>query len=255
MLSVSSHPHRRLVLSSIGLAATVLLGSAVTSATAASTTYQLDLGRRSDFVAQTNLVQCVGASVQMMINMTIGKPDRTAATQRRYQEIARSWSGLTRDGRARRGASVWGWASALILADAGPYQVVGARTIDEALLTAAKAMRATNRPVGLLMWQGRHAWVMSGFRATRDPLLEGARVTSVIVEDPLYPRDSRTWGPSPAPGSTLTVQELSRQFVPRRHSTRSPQLSGKYVVVVPYVLPVGGGSESAGPLRWTFRGK
>ena len=101
-------------------------------------------------------------------------------------------------------------------------------------------MRRTGRPVGLLMWRGRHAWVMSGLRATRDPLLPGARVTSVIVEDPLYPRDSRTWGPSPAPGSRLTVAQLGRQFVPRRRSNQwiqSAALSGKYVVVVPFTDP------------------
>jgi hypothetical protein len=114
--------------------------------------------------------------------------------------------------------------------------VVGSRSIDDALLIAAQAIRRTGRPAGLLMWHGRHAWVMSGFRATRDPLLPGARVTSVIVEDPLFPLDSATWGPSPGPGSRLTVAQLARQFVPRRRSSRSPQLRGKYVVVVPAQL-------------------
>jgi hypothetical protein len=244
-------PRRHFVVPALGLSAAILLGGTAGPATAApavaapparvttaaAVPYRLDLGRRADFVAQTNLVQCVGASVQMMVNMIRRETDRTAATQRRYQQIARSWSGLRRPGgEERRGASVWGWTSALILADAGPYRVVGATTIDQALLIAAQAMRTTGRPVGLLMWRGRHAWVMSGFTATRDPLRPGARVTSVIVEDPLYPRDSRTWGPSPAPGARLTVRQLGRQFVPRRQSSRSPQLSGKYVVVVPYEI-------------------
>jgi hypothetical protein len=196
----------------------------------------MDLGRPSDFVAQTNLVQCVGASMQMMLNMMGVQSDRSAATQLRIQRLARANSGPRPDGRERRGASVFGWAAGLELLGGGHYTVIGSDTIGGALLEAARAMRLTGRPVGLLMWRGRHAWVMSGFRATKDPLLPGARVTSVIVEDPLYPRDSRTWGRSPSPGARLTVAALGKQFVPRRRSTRAPWLSGKYVVVIPFVV-------------------
>jgi hypothetical protein len=238
---------------SIGLSAAVLVGMSVAPAFAApalaassartsiappaastSTAYRMDLGRRSDFVAQTNLVQCVGASMQMMLNMMGVVHDRTAATQLRLQRFARANSGPRPDGRERRGASVFGWAAGLEQFGGGRYMVIGSASIDGALLEAAKAMRLTGRPVGLLMWRGRHAWVMSGFTATADPLAPGARVRSVIVEDPLYPRDSRTWGPSPAPGARLTVAALAKQFVPRRLSTRAPWLSGLYVVVVPY---------------------
>ena len=197
--------------------------------------YQLDLGRRTDYVGQTNLVQCVGASMQMMLNMMSTRDDRTAATQLRLQRLAREWSGPSRNGRIRQGASVRGWARGLTLEGGGPYQVVGKDTVQEALLTAARAMRTTGRPVGLLMWRGRHAWVMSGFRATRDPLLPGARVTAAIVEDPLHPYgDSTTWGRSPRPGEALSIGELSTQFVRRRQSTLTPALSGKFVIVLPF---------------------
>ncbi len=86
------------------------------------------------------------------------------------------------------------------------------------------------------MWRGRDAWVMSGFRATGDPLVAGTRITAAIVEDPLYPHGSSVWGPSPRPGATLTPDELGRQFVPRRSSSRwgMRHLSGKYVLVLPY---------------------
>ena len=95
-------------------------------------------------------------------------------------------------------------------------------------------MQQTGRPVGLLVWRGRHAWVMSGFRATADPLTDGGRVTAAIVEDPLYPHGSKTWGPSPSPGEALSVKQLGRQFVPRRTSTFFSNLAGKYVLVLPY---------------------
>jgi hypothetical protein len=235
-MQVHSRAAHRLV--ALGLACLLLLAAAALPATAATKAYKLDLGTRTDFVAQTNFVQCVGASMQMMLNMIQPGADRTAATQLRLQELARSWSGQRPDGSERQGASVRGWAAGLNLLGAGPYQLVGTTTIDEALLTAAKAMRQTGKPVGLLMWRGRHAWVMSGFRATGDPLVAGTRVTAALVEDPLYPHGSRVWGPSPAPGAALTPAELGRQFVPRRTSSRwgMASLSGKYVLVLPYIV-------------------
>jgi hypothetical protein len=87
------------------------------------------------------------------------------------------------------------------------------------------------------MWRGRHAWVMSGFRATADPFAKGARVTAVIVEDPLYPHGSKVWGPSPAPGQALSVKQVGRQFVRRGNSAwGSSALAGMYVFVLPYEL-------------------
>jgi hypothetical protein len=224
-------------LAHVGFACLLLLGGAVAPATAATRAYTVDLGGRSDFVAQTNFVQCVGASMQMMLNMMDPDADRTAATQLKLQRLARQLSGQRPDGRERQGASVRGWAAGLNQLGAGPYRLVGTTTIDEAMLAAAQAMRRTGKPVGLLMWRGRHAWVMSGFRATGDPLVPGTRITAAIVEDPLYPHGSSVWGPSPAPGSALTVAELGRQFVPRRMSSRfGSALSGKYVLVLPFEL-------------------
>jgi hypothetical protein len=221
----------------LGLASLLMLAASTAPATAAGEAYKLDLGTRSDFVAQTNFVQCVGASMQMMLNMIQGDDDRTAAKQLELQQLARQLSGRRPDGDERQGASVRGWAAGLNLLGAGPYKLLGTTTIDEALLAAAKAMRQTGKPVGLLMWRGRHAWVMSGFRATGDPLVSGTRVTAVYVEDPLYPYGSSVWGKSPKPGAALTVAELGKQYVPRRHSSRfGPALSGKYVLVLPFEM-------------------
>ena len=223
----------------IGAACVLLLGASAAPVTATPRTFVIDLGVRSDFVAQTNFVQCVGASMQMMLNMMEPGADHSAATQQRLQALAREWSGPRPDGFERQGASVLGWATGLNLLGAGPYELAGTDTIEAALLAAARAIRLTGKPVGLLMWHGRHAWVMSGFRATTDPLSPDARVTAVFVEDPLYPYGSSAWGPSPAPGAALTPAELGRQFVPRRSSNRWPattwgtQLAGKYVLVLP----------------------
>jgi hypothetical protein len=219
----------------LALAGLLVLSFAPVTEAASPKAFRLDLGARSDYVAQTNLVQCVGASMQMMLNVVGARADRSAATQLRLQNLARAWSGPSRTGRVRQGASVRGWAAGLTMMGAGPYRVVGLPTIEEAMVTAAKAMRTTGRPVGLLVWRGRHAWVMSGFKATKDPLVPGSKVTAAIVEDPLYPHGgSSVWGRSPAPGSTLSVSELGRQFVRRRSSSRFGSLSGMYVLVLPF---------------------
>ena len=102
---------------SVGLAMAGLLVLSFAPVTEAATpkAFRLDLGGRSDYVAQTNLVQCVGASMQMMLNMVRPGADRSAATQLRLQNLARARSGPSRTGRVRQGASVRGWAAGLTM--------------------------------------------------------------------------------------------------------------------------------------------
>jgi hypothetical protein len=67
-------------------------------------------------------------------------------------------------------------------------------------------MRETGRPVGLVMWKGRHAWVMSGFTADADPRAgDDFKVTGIRVLDPLYPHGNSIWGASPKPNTLLTL--------------------------------------------------
>ena len=224
---------RRLGLAAVTLS--MLLATFPASAAAAPRAgYTLDLGRRADFVAQTNNVQCVGASTQMMLNID---PARRRSDCRDPVTAPDGRPGPERPASRRscpQGRRRHGLGYGLTLAGAGPYRVVGLPTIDEALLVAARAIASTGRPVGLLMWHGRHAWVMSGFTATADPFAPGARITGAIVEDPLYPHGSAVWGPSPAPGATLSVRTLARQFVPRASSWGTASLAGMYVLVLPY---------------------
>ena len=240
----TSRPRRRL-LGALLAGATLL--ALLPGAASGARAHTVDLAARADFVAQTNFVQCVGASMQMMLNIIEPGRDRSARTQRRLQDLARDWSGRRPDGRDRQGASVRGWAAGLNILGAGPYKLAGERTIEAALRTAARAIAETGKPVGLLVWRGRHAWVMTGFQATADPLTtDDFRVTRAMVMDPLYPHGSSVWGPSPRPGQALTPTVLGRQFVPRRMGSWSSgggsavpsQLGGKYVLVLPYELDV-----------------
>ncbi len=223
--------------------AAVLLAAAAPAPAAAAQGHTINVAERADFVAQTNFVQCVGASMQMMLNMIEPGRDGSAATQRTLQDLARTWSGTRPDGRERQGASVRGWAAGLNVLGAGPYRLVGEATLQAALQTAAQAIAGTGKPVGLLVWRGRHAWVMSGFTATADPRsTTDFTVTRAIVYDPLYPHGSSIWGSSPRPGAALTPEQVGRQFVPRRMSSwpgggtgmLQSALGGKYVLVLPY---------------------
>ena len=242
---MTSQPRRAARRALIGALVALQLLVLLPSSAGAVQEFRLDLAGKRDYVAQTNFVQCVGASMQMMLNIIGDTNDRTASTQLDLQNLARDLSGRRGDGRQRQGASVRGWAGGLNRLGAGPYRLIGTTTLEEALRVAAEAIRETGRPVGLLVWRGRHAWVMSGFHATADPRLsDDFAVTAAIVMDPLYPHGSSVWGPSPTPREALAPSELGRQFVPRRQGSMPSGsgpgvslmagLAGKYVLVLPY---------------------
>jgi hypothetical protein len=196
--------------------------------------YSLDLYRPGDHVAQYDGSWCVGASMQMMLNMIEpGRPDRTRATQSRLYRFSRRVSPWVEQS---PGASVYGWAEGLERLGAGGYAEMAARSLQGALRLAARQMRATRRPVGLLVWDGKHAWVMSGFRATADPrLTDDFTVTHVWVEDPYTGRVSPGWGPGLRPHTLLTARALAADFV--RHGNKyRPQYGerGMYVIVAPH---------------------
>jgi len=202
-------------------------GSAATDAEP----FAMNLYRRGDFIGQYTFEWCVGASLQMALNMATDESHTTRADQQALWEMARD-----RSFSPFGGANPTGWTAVLNELGVGPYELVSIPTLDEALTTAAEAIRATKRPVGLVMWRGRHAWVMSGFESTADPRTADAfDVTGIRVLDPLYPHGSSTWGSSPRPNSLVSPATLAKQFVVR-DSTRSRVNLGVatgYLMIVP----------------------
>ena len=172
--------------------------------------HSVNLARVADFVPQYTSNWCVGASLQMARSIITGNRNEARRSQRRLWEMARD-----RSPSPYGGANPIGWTAALNDMDLGPYRLVSRPTFDAAVRSAARALAATGRPVGLVMWAGRHAWVMTGFESTGDPRRdEDATVTHVRVMDPLYPKGSR-WGPSPAPNRLVRLETLARQYVMR----------------------------------------
>jgi hypothetical protein len=193
--------------------------------------FAMNLYRKGDFVAQYTFEWCVGASLQMALNMATTSSRTSRADQQELWEMARD-----RSFSPFGGANPTGWTAVLNELGIGPYELVSIPTLDEALATAAEAIRATKRPVGLVMWRGRHAWVMSGFESTADPRTgDDFDVTGVRVLDPLYPHGSSTWGKSPKPNSLVSPATLGKQFVVR-DVTRSRVNLGVptgYLMIVP----------------------
>jgi len=194
--------------------------------------FALNLYQEGDFVPQYTFDWCVAASIQIAHNLmddTGGGTWGDSAHQGELWEMARA-----RSSNSFNGANPLGWAQVLTEVGMGPYSVVSVADYEDALQTAAHAIADTGRPVGLVMWSGRHAWVMSGFESIGDPKqFPEFSVTGVRVLDPLYPHGSGQWGPSPAPNSLLTPEQLATQFVIREPRRWSTDLPTGYLLVLP----------------------
>jgi hypothetical protein len=162
--------------------------------------FDMNLASADDFVRQYTFEWCVGASLQMAVNMASDEQRDSRRDQEALWEMARD-----RSFSPFGGANPRGWTQALNDLGIGPYRLVSLPTFREALTVAAEAIRATDRPVGLVMWRGRHAWVRSGFESSADPRRHDEfEVTGIRVHDPLYPHGSSVWGRSPKPNSLVT---------------------------------------------------
>ena len=193
--------------------------------------FAMNLAKRADFVAQYTFEWCVGASLQMALNMATDE-ERTGR-----QDQADLWA-MARDRSFSPfgGANPRGWTAALNDLGIGPYELVSVPDYDDALATAAEAIRSTKRPVGLVMWRGRHAWVMSGFESSADPrTTDTFEVTGIRVHDPLYPHGSSVWGKSPKPNSLVSPATLARQFVERDNDRSRVDLgvASGYLLILP----------------------
>jgi hypothetical protein len=194
--------------------------------------FAMDLYRRGDFVSELAKVMCVPAAMQTSINIMSAHPDTSAKKQQSLYALARRLSPKTLKG---DGAEPEGWARGLTQLGFGKYAVDVEPTRVAAIHVAARVLRLTGRPVGLLVWRGAHSWVMSGFKATADPALtDNFRVTDVFIEDVWYPRVSSIWGASRPPDALVPVSLLHEDYLPWHRPTGAyPGKDGKYVLVIP----------------------
>lgn len=226
-----------------GVPGTASSGASAAPLDAPSGRFSMNLYEKGDFVSQYTPYWCVGASMQMMLNVIGVTDDATRAAQVRYMRTARSSGAPLRqvdhgqtveNAGGLRGAGSLGWARGLVSLGAGGYVQHAMKGYGATLRTAVEAIRTTRRPVGLIVWRGAHAWVMTGFTATADPLIDPEyRVTGVYIQDPWYPRVSSIWGAGQKPDSWISIKALRADFLPRRGGRWHAELAGKYVLVLP----------------------
>lgn len=169
----------------------------------------MQLFRASAWSQQATSTWCTAASTQMMLNLITGASDHSSSNQSTYMSYAVSHSQYVAQG---GGAEIDGWANTLTHFGAGTYAAVAPPSFDAAVKEAATRMRITGKPVGLVVMEGHHAWVMAGFTSTGgDPATTQAfTVTSVTVMAPDYPLIAY----DPAPGSQLSIATLATKLTP-----------------------------------------
>ncbi len=195
--------------------------------------FEMNLYHRGDFATQVTKIYCVPGAMQTMMNvMDSGATKASKRVQDRLHRLARR---LSTDRLRGQGSEPEGWARGLEHLGYGRFKVVAAAGRDGAIKLAARAIRRTNRPVGLLVWRGAHAWVMTGFKATADPALtDEYRVTHVRIVDVWYPRVSSIWGASVKPNTLVPVRKLPEDYLPwRRPLMKYPEKDRKFVLVMP----------------------
>lgn len=187
--------------------------------------FDMNLFEKGDFVKQATSSMCVGSATQTMMNIIdTGEPNRSTAYQEKLYTLARRLS-VSQQKLSSSGADPSGWAAALNEKGYGPYVLETAETRAGALRKAAEAIRETGKPVGLVVWGGRHAWVMSGFTATADPAYTNDfKVTAAYIEDPLGEVSANT---------LVKMSRLKQDFIEYRRGDLYPRREGKYVLVLP----------------------
>ncbi len=199
----------------------------------------MDLYRRDDFSHQGTKDWCVAGSTQTMMNiMRRGRNDHSVASQRRLYLRGRQLSPVKHK-LGPIGVDLIGWASLLNRGGFGPYVVDGAGNRRAAIRKAARALRVTGRPVGLVTWRGAHSWVMSGFTATADPAWDADfEVHGRVHPGHLVSVVSSIWGASRPPDTLVPVAALAEDYLPyRRPLARWPSRDGRFMLILPTLPP------------------
>jgi len=171
--------------------------------------YTLDLYKQGDFVSEILDTWCVPAAMQTSINIMNATPDKSRDTQARLFDLA-----VYKGGSSVAGADPTGWAAGLTSLGYGNYAVGAKPNMVDAVAMVVKQIALTGRPGGLLVWNGWHSWVVSGFTATADPATtDSFTVLSLRIEDVWYPRVSNLWPKSRPPDSDVKVEALGPDYV------------------------------------------
>lgn len=185
--------------------------------------------RSTAFASQATTNWCTAAAVQMMLNLVLERSRSDAREQGQIIAYEKANDSLV----VSDGSDPQGWAAALRYfgtSRTATYRWARYASYAAALKAAAYEIRMTGKPIGLLVYSGKHANVMVGFRATRDPSLGGDfTVTSAQIVGPWYPRATLDL----PPGSWLSSSTLASRFNRYRERDGLTSWVGYWVVIKP----------------------
>jgi hypothetical protein len=194
-------------------------------------TGSVDLYRSGVFTTQASWLWCTAAGVQIARNIVRGESDHSASAQRRYFDWMRTQNRYAIP--VSDGTDPEGWAKGLARYVDSRYRVVPSTSFSNALRSAVRRLRQTNRPVALLVDHGNHGWLLTGFSATADPAVtSGFTVTAVRVVGPLYGLQSRG-GYDMAPNTELSPTRLASFLTPWHYARTRMMWEGRWVTIQP----------------------
>ncbi len=150
--------------------------------------------RAGSATRQYTIYWCVPGAAQTMVNIIRARTDTTLATQR---SLASLILGFNRYVYTDHGNDIRGWARALN-AKMPRTALVAYRDRTYATRLAAEnaivnAMLRTHYPVGITIWNGRHARIVTGYRFSQIPGVPSSRrILGFYVSGP-YPSIGDPW--------------------------------------------------------------
>jgi hypothetical protein len=206
------------------IALALVTGGAPAPVSAASS-FTYDTYFWSAYERQVDSRTCVAASTAMMMNILNGWD----LNFNQYTILGYAQPRDALSNSVQRGTDPLGWARAATYFSRytirpTTYKWEAYETEAAALKRAAYQIARFGKAVGLLVQHGRHAVVMTGFTATRNPLRGSYKVTAIYYSDPLGTRHSYV---SAAFSPMNSYRELDAT------SAYDAEWYGKYVIIVP----------------------
>lgn len=207
----------------------VLVAAMAPANTEAATPYKLDVYFGSGYERQIDNRTCTAASTAMMLNFIAGRD--LALNQMSILLYEQPRDAL--NDKKQRGSDPLGWSKALTYfasrtGKSFTYNWEAYSSEYAALKRAATQIAVTRKPVGLAIMNGRHAVVMTGFEASRDPRLGDFTLTHVWLSDPFGASHTRY---------TAAGSPLNRYLELDATAAYDAAWYGKYVIVAPQGLP------------------
>ena len=163
----------------------VLVASLAPAKTDAATAFTLDVYFGSGYEHQVDDRTCTAASTAMMLNFIAGRDLGLSQMSILHYEQPRD----ALNDKKQRGSDPLGWSRAATYYSRytgrpTTYAWEAYPTEAKALLRASKLIAATGKPVGLVIQNGKHAVVMTGYTSSRSLLDPWFAPDKIAISDP-----------------------------------------------------------------------